>query len=354
MADIATKAGVSRSTVSHVLNGRQDDNIRIPEATRQRILDATDALGYRPNQLAQSVASGKTRMIGYLVEEPRYEPYWATMIGALAEAEELGFTLKVLSINEKTLEERLRQCIGLRLGGLIVRFNHDKSLVFEEANRAGIPVVTVDEGISQPFGTRVAADDASGCRDALKHLIELGHRKIAFIGSDFPHVNNENVGDIGSAREELFRQQMAREGLPVPEGYVTHDSMEVYRRSNTEIKPDSVFRATNALLDHPAGRPTAIFCWRDETAMMAVRACQERGLHVPQDISIVGFSDISAARLFNPPLSTVETPWDEIGRFAVKSLMKRLQREFDPTPDAHLIATSFIARKSSGPVSSSS
>ena len=349
MSQIAAKAGVARSTVSHVLNGRHDENIRIPEATRQRILETTAELGYRPNQLAQSVASGKNRMIGYLVEEPRYEPYWATIIGALAEAEELGYTLKVLSINANTLEERLRQCVGLRLTGLIVRYNHDKAMVFEEANRAQVPVVTVDEGIAQPFGSRVAADDASGCRDALKHLIQLGHRKIAFISSDFPQLNKD-VGDIGSAREAIFRQQMTDAGLEIPEGYVTRDSMLVYGENAINSRPDSVFSATNALLDHPAGRPTAIFCWRDETAMQAVCACQQRGLRVPEEISIVGFSDISASRFFNPPLSTIKIPWEEIGRKAVRQLISRLDGDFDPTPDTHLIPTSFIARQSSGPV----
>lgn len=353
MADIAAKVGVSRSTVSFVLNGRHDDNVRIPAITRQRILDATEELGYRPNHLAQSVALGKTRMIGYFVEEPRYEPYWATIIGALGEAEELGFTLKVLSIKPDTLKDRLRQAIGLRLSGLIVRFNFDKSAIFEEATRAKIPVVTVDEGAAQPFGSLVAADDASGCREAIKHLVQLGHKKIAFISSGFARVNQSSE-DIRASREQLFRREMVRQNCEVPEGYVTYDSMLVYGSEVKEtVNASSVVRATNALLSHPAGRPSAIFCWRDETAMIAISVCQDRGLRVPDDISIVGFSNISASRFFNPPLSTVQTPWEEIGRLAVTQLLHRLGRDFDPTPDTHLIPTTFIARRSSGFVSQS-
>ncbi|RYX83596.1 LacI family transcriptional regulator [bacterium] len=350
MSDIAAKVGVSRATVSFVLNGRQTENVRIPEATRQRILDATAELGYRPNQLAQSVALGKTRMIGYFVEEPRYEPYWATIIGALSEAEELGFTLKVLSVKKSTLEERLRQAIGLRLSGLIVRFNFDKSAIFEEANRAKIPVITVDEGNAPAFGSLVAADDASGCREAIKHLIHLGHRRIAFISSGFPRLNSQ-FNDIGSAREQLFRREMAQQKLDVPEGYVTRDSMMVYGLQVTDgFDTNTVYEATDSLLNHPSGRPTAIFCWRDETAMIAIRVCQERGLRVPEDISVVGFSNISAARFFNPSLSTVQTPWEEMGRLAVTQLLHRLGQDFDPTPTTHLVPTTFIARHSSGPV----
>ena len=103
MADVAKKAGVARSTVSRVLGERQDETLRIPPATRQRILDAARELGYRPNALARSVRSGKSRMIGYLVNDPRYEPYWNTLVGALDEAEREGFTLKVLSVTPRNL-----------------------------------------------------------------------------------------------------------------------------------------------------------------------------------------------------------------------------------------------------------
>lgn len=126
MADVAKKVGVARSTVSHVLGESRSEDVRIPEVTRQRVLDAAHELGYRPNALARSVISGKSRMIGYLVDDPHYEPYWHTLAGALAEAELEGFTVKVLSITPETFAKRIRQCVELRLGGLIVRTFLDK------------------------------------------------------------------------------------------------------------------------------------------------------------------------------------------------------------------------------------
>lgn len=349
MTDIAVKVGVSRTAVSSVLSDRGQENVRIPDATRQRILDAAHDLGYRPNELARAVASGKTRMIGYLVEEPRYEPYWNTIIGALGEAEDLGFTLKVLSVTQATLAERIRQCVELRLGGLIVRVNGDKNLIFEEANRAKIPVVTVDEGATQPFGVRVTADDAPGCHAVIEHLMQLGHRRIAFISSGFPKLCN-GVGDVGSVREELFRLEMATRGLEIPDGYITAEAVAVYGSENETHMDDSLaVKSIDALLDHPQGRPSAIFCWRDETAMFAVRRCRARGLRVPQDISIVGFSDISAARLCDPPLSTVQSPWESLGRTAMQQLAARMAGEFSSTPSAYFVASRFVARSSSGP-----
>lgn len=348
MTDIANKAGVSRSAVSHVLKDRGYNSIRIPEATRQRIIEAAAEMGYRPNQLARSVASGKTRMIGYLVAEPHYEPYWSTVVGALAEAEELGFTLKVLSVNDDTLAERVRQCIELRLGGIIVRVIGDKSLIFEEALRAQIPVVTVDEGIEQQFGVSIVPDDGTGCKLAVEHLIQLGHTRIGFISSGFPLLFGNVLGDIGTARERLFRLAMQEYGLDVPDGYVTNDIMQVFAIHESPDYKESVLAATHQLLSHPQGRPTAIVCWRDETAMVAVRVCRQAGLRVPEDISVVGFSDINAARFFDPPLSTVKSPWEEMGRLAMRQVTQRMNEEFTTEPSTHLVKTSFVARESTG------
>lgn len=352
MSDVARRAGVSRSTVSHVLSKHLGENVRIPDGTRQRVLEAARELGYRPNALARSVRSGKTRMIGYLVDEPRYEPYWNIMVGALEAAEELGFTLKILSVSHPALADRVRQCTELRLSGIIARLAGSKRLLFEEANHAQIPVVTVDEGIPQLFGTRITSDDAPGIGYVLDHLTHFGHRKIGFISSGFPRLNpaRKDPGDIGTAREELFRQEMAARGLPLPEGYVTHDTVMVFGcKAEVTIDSSSAQAATNALLHHPRGRPTAIVCWRDETALFAIRECHRQGLRVPEDISVVGFSDISAARLCEPPLSTVKTPWEAMGRLAIQELVQRVDRKFDPAPTTHLVPTSFIARDTSGP-----
>ena len=194
----------------------------------------------------------------------------------------------------------------LRLGGLIVRVSQDKSLLYEEAGRAGIPIVTVDEGLPQPFGVRVTADDALGCRAALSHLVELGAPEDRLPFQRFP--SPASLGPL-PPRERLFREEMAAQGLDVPDGYVTHETMLVYgREAEAGLDVSTALAATEALLKHPAGRPTAIFCWRDEAALVAIRACRRQGLRVPEDISVVGFSDIRAARLCDPPLTTCVSP----------------------------------------------
>lgn len=347
MTDIAEKAGVSRSAVSFVLNNRP--NTGIPEGTRQRIIEAAKEMGYRPNQLARSVASGKTRMIGYLVSVPNYEPTWKTIMGALAEAEALGLTLKVLSVTRETFAERVRQCVELRLGGIVTSLLGGHHVVFEETSRAQIPVAIVDPGVAQPFGANVLADDAVGLNAAVEHLRQLGHRRIGFISSGFAQLFG-GIGDIGTAREALFARIMENHGLSLPTGYITHEIMDVFGpNADAEANCYSVLAATHALLKHSDGRPTAICCWRDETAMVAIQACEAAGLRVPQDISIMGFSDLSTARFFRPPLSTVQSPWDELGRMAVHQLGQRMEDEFSAEPTTHFVPASFVARKSTGP-----
>ena len=346
MSNIAEKAGVSRSAVSLVLNNRPDS--RIPEATRQRIIETALEMGYRTNQLARSVASGKTRMIGYLVSEPNYEPSWKIIMGALAEAEALGFTLKVLSVTSETFVERVRQCIELRLGGIVAALIGGYEVVFEEANRAQIPVAVVDPGIAQSSGITVLADDEVGLNAAIEHLLTLGHTRIGFISSAFPRLYG-NIDDIGTAREKLFVRLMQKHNLSVPEGFIAHEAMDVFgSRVEEEANLQPAIAATQLLLAHPAGRPTAICCWRDETAMVAIRTCVAAGLRVPEDISVVGFSDLSAARFFMPPLSTVQSPWNELGHLAVRQLCQRIEDEFTIRPTTHLVPSHFIARQSSG------
>jgi LacI family transcriptional regulator len=193
---------------------------------------------------------------------------------------------------------------------LVARVAGDKHLLFEEANHARIPVVTVDEGIPQPFGTRITSDDAPGIGHVLEHLTQLGHRKIGFIGSGFPglYPTPENTGDIGTAREELFRRAMVERRLELPEGYVTRETTMVFGHAAESAIDDSSARAAvDALLAHPADGPpqSSAGAMKQPFFYPAVSA---PGLRVPEDISVVGFSDISAARLFEPSLSTVQTP----------------------------------------------
>jgi DNA-binding LacI/PurR family transcriptional regulator len=136
----------------------------------------------------------------------------------------------------------------------------------------------------------------SAMNAAIEHLRELGHTRIGFISSGLPRLLG-GAYDIGTAREALFCRIMQSHDIPVPDGYITHETMAVSGAAvDAEGNTNSALRATRELLTHLTCCPAAICCWRDETAMVAIQACAEVGLRVPDDIFIVGFSDLSASR----------------------------------------------------------
>lgn len=335
MSDIAARAGVSRPTVSVVLNQR--DAIGICAETRQRVLEAADALGYRRNELARAVGSGKNRMIGFLAVAPQVEFVAQMMVGALDETEKRGYTLKILRVRTDIVDKDVIDlCVGLRLAGVVaVHINHEPALHYlhQELDRHGIPLALVDSSFPHPWGIRVISHDEEGIRAATGHLVRLGHRRIAFVGG---------ASDSGSAaiREEGFRRCMAEAGLPLPEALVVEGLWDA------EITE----RVTRQLLGQSKEkRPTAIVCASDAMAMVVVRTARHLGLSVPQHLSVVGYGNLARTDLCDPPLTTVEQPFHMMGLMAVRSLLAR--RESAPeaginAPLEHVLETNLVVRES--------
>lgn len=347
LKDVAERAGVGKISVSVVLNGAKSGT-GVSAATRERILQAAQELGYRPNGLARAVSSGKTHVISYLVANPPYEPYWRTVLGAIEEAEAHGYMLKVMSATPETLKERVRQCVELRVAGIVARYHHQDGLdyLYEEANRYNIPVVAVDEGNPQPQGLRVMADDAYGCRLAVEHLVSLGHERILFI-SMFAGREDAIPGGVIGVRERAFWAEMQKRGLPV-------DKFSVARIPE-EFDPKSTRQGMEAIkrvLKQSPQKPTAIFAYVDIAAITAIRACRSQGLRVPEDVSVVGFSNFAFTEWSDPPLTTVASPWAEMGRYSIKHILERVsnepstQNKTNTQAPVHYIAPSFVVRES--------
>ena len=342
---MAQQLGLSRATVSMVINGRVDAGARIPAETRQRVLELAEKMNYRANGLARSVASGKSTMIGFLVTSDSYEPYWRTIVGAMAEGEARGFTIKVIPTRDDSLLAQLHRCAELRLAGLIARFDgeENRDLIMEQCCRFEMPLAFVDDVMPHSYGARVYPDEALGCQLAIDHLRALGHQRIAYLadkGADDP-----DEGGILQVRENCFVQTMERAGLDATR--IERDQSHYTEAGEVDVSAG--FEAVERLLDHRDGPPTAIFAHVDHAAMTAVRALRARGLNVPRDVSVVGYSDFGMARFFDPPLSTVVSPWHAMGRAGVAQLIERQDGDFDETPNCQAINPSFIARQSTAP-----
>ena len=349
MSQMAQQLGLSRATVSMVINGREDAGARISAETRRRVLELAEQMNYRANRLASSVASGKTTMLGFLVLSNSYEPYWRTITGAIQEAEACGYTIKVLATREDSLQAQLHRCAELRLAGIIARYDgaQQRELIMGECQRFGLPLCFVDDVAPHSYGARVFPDEKHGCQLAVSHLQGLGHRHIAYLGRTKPDDTVNFRGLLGQ-REAFFIEALQEAGLPFDAGRLERDPSP-YHQTEREIDVSGGLAAVQRLLDHPAGPPTAIVAHLDQAAMTAVRAIRARGLRVPQDVSVVGYSDFELSRYFDPPLSNVVSPWNQMGRAAVQQLMLQQSQEFDATPLTQSIAPGFIARQSSAP-----
>ena len=328
--EVADEAGVSIATVSRVLNGRDD----VAPETRELVGRIIQERGYSANRGARALSAGRTGLVGVLVPLV-YPVYFSAILSGATEALQEHDLRAVLSPTghehdrEVTLLDRLMH--GLTDGALIV-LPEESSEELERLVDAGYRLVVIDP--LMPLDDRIASVSAahtSGADQAMKHLLGLGHRRIAIITGPRGWVATED-------RRRGYHAALASAGiLPDP-------ALEV--ESNFEI--DGGEQAAYQLLDM-AEPPTAIFAFNDNHAIGAIKAARIRGLRVPEDLSIVGFDDVEHATIVTPMLTTVRQPLAEMGRTAVSLLMRLLDRHSLETLHVEL-ATRLVVRESSGPV----
>ncbi|MBK8023070.1 MAG: LacI family DNA-binding transcriptional regulator [Chloroflexi bacterium] len=306
--DVARLAGVSRTTVSYVLNG--SDASAIPDETRQRILDAAAQLGYTPNRVAQSLRTQKTRTIAGIIEDITnpFHPAFERGIQEVAEAN--GYDLIMYNTDGAIDKERkaLSSVLEGRADGVIGSFYHMQIADFLPLLTRGIAVVRLN-GIDAladtdyPLDT-LFLDNTAAARMAVEFLIEAGHRRIAMLAGTSPPRQDRLRG---------YRQALEQHGI-------------IYDETLVEANDFSVAEGKRgmAVLLTRIPRPTAVFAASDLLAMGAMLSIQQAGLRIPQEIAVVGFDDIFAAELVSPPLTTVAQFQDQMGRRAAEMLFERL------------------------------
>ncbi|HMH41635.1 MAG TPA: LacI family DNA-binding transcriptional regulator [Gaiellaceae bacterium] len=325
---IADLAGVSIATVSRVLNGRGD----VSEETRELVSRVIRENGYTANRSARGLSAGRTGLVGVLV--PLVFPaYFSGILAGAAEAlSERDFQI-VLSPTggeherEVSIVDRLH---GLTDGALII-LPEESSEELERLLDSGFRFVVLDP--LMPLEERipsVSAAHTSGADQAMKHLLDLGHRRVGQITGPRGWVATED-------RRRGYRAALAAAGiLPDP---------TLEQEAEPEIDPGRA--AAEQLLDLPE-RPTAIFAFNDNIAIGAIQAARARGIRVPEELSIVGFDDIEHATIVTPALTTVRQPLAEMGRTAVSLLMRLLEGQRFETLHVEL-ATRLVVRDSTAP-----
>ena len=304
-------AGVSRATVSQVLNNKA--GFLVPQETRQRVFDAAQELGYVPNHSARNLRSQKTLTIGVVIQDINNPYYPAFVRGVQDIAERAGYD--VISYNTDSSEIRERHFLDVlrrgRVDGVVGVFWHAGHPGLRDLTERGIPVAMLgqmkqgrDDLIDQ-----VCVNARQAACQAVQHLLGLGHRQITVV---------TGPGTSLEERVDGYRDAMSAAGLEA--------QIEVVRASNFD--EDSGYDAGQLLFAAHSraaqARPTAVFAVNDLMAFGLLRASREWALRVPQDVALVGFDDIPAARLVTPALTTVRQFQERLGQRCTELLLERL------------------------------
>jgi LacI family transcriptional regulator len=307
MSDVAARAGVSKTTVSRVLNGKDD----LDPATAARVRDVIDQLGYVPSAGAVSLARGRTRVVGMLVPSLTWPWVGEVLQGVVdvVEAEGYGLLLFSCTRGEDSLRRFASQVSAKSFDGLVVIEPQGTLEYLGELHERGLPVVLVDDRGHRPQFPSVSPANREGGASAARHLIELGrHRPVVVTGP----------ADLGCTQERLvgFATVYGDAGIPMDPEYVVNGDFTF------EGGREAVLRLLAA-----GGRFDAVFAQNDLSAAGALRAIHEAGLRVPDDVAVVGFDDVPLASYTEPPLTTVHQALREMGEMAARMLI----RHFDGT-----------------------
>lgn len=300
--DIAEKANVSISTVSRVLNNKDDVN----DNTRKQIKKIIDELGYNPSGIARGLALKKTNTIGLIIPNITNPFFPEVAKGVERRAEEMGYSVILYDTeNDENKEKKALELMRKKqVDGIVLSFNSNTRNLINQAFDDKIPIVQIDRKINGLKCPSVLIDNFYSGYIAAKHLIDRGHRKIA-------HITGRK--DILNSVERLsgYKKAFQEDGLKVYEKYIINGQQTIesgYEKMNLLLKMDQI--------------PTAVFVANDLMAIGAYEAIFDKKMDIPKDISIIGHDDINMASIIRPKLTTVVQPKYDMGVNAVDLLVK--------------------------------
>jgi LacI family transcriptional regulator len=306
--DVAAEAGVSKSTVSNVVRGVEEVSV----GTRTRVLEAIERLNYKPNTIARQFVQQRTTILGVLLGDLS-NPYYAQMAQVVERAAfSFGYTTMFCNIEgaEEIAVAGVEALLAHRVAGIVfLAFVARRSQVDDALQGAGVPIVFL--GLSEQWGDSVGPQDTSGGRIATEHLLELGHRRIAYVRT--PLV--ERSGD--RARYAGYRAAMLRAGAQPLPAFAWVPGAETVRVDRHTVALEMAIGGAQA--------PTALFASNDIGAIALIEACETAGMRVPDAVSVVGFDDIAIAGLHRLSLTTVAQPMHFQAERAVSLLLERIE-----------------------------
>jgi len=343
--DVAKQAGVSTATVSHVIN----ETRFVSEETRQKVLEAIDALNYQPSAIARGLATNATQTIGLIVSDITNPFFTAVARGVEDEINRHGYHTIFCNTDEDPAreDEYLRLLSARQIDGLIIAPTGIRSERLIRMAEADVPIVLLDRGTPDLEAPLVGVDNEGGAYQATQYLIELGHHRIAIM------MGMETISTLRT-RLDGYKRALQEAEIPLDEDLIIHADPRFYHRrpyspeaplslpTNNQMTP-TAYHALQELLDL-SEHPTAIFVTNNQMTVGALYALRERKLRCPEDISLVSFDDHDWAPLFSPPLTVVRQPTYQLGQMAAKILMRLINRQEIDLPSP--LPTQLVVRES--------
>jgi LacI family transcriptional regulator len=327
--EVAKLSGVSRSTVSRVINN--DPNVK--EATRARVKEVIEQVNYRPNVVARRLASGRTRIIGLVLPTAQSslftDPFFPGLIqGITTVCNARDYSVMLWLTNQEQERMKIHQLASdSLLDGVVIASYLIDDPILEALTKSNLPFLLIGRHPSRNDLNYLDADNLHGARDAVNHLLRLGRRRVATITGPSNMI-------AGADRREGYEIALRDRGI-------TPDPVLIIEEDFTESG------GYNGMLRLLPQNPDAVFVASDAMALGALRALRESGKRVPEDVAMVGFDDIPSATHMDPPLTTVRQNIQRMGQLAAETLLQMLDEGIAP-PHHLVLPTELIIRSSSG------
>jgi len=338
--DVAREADVTSSVVSRVLNN--DLTLKVRDETRERVWEAAAKLNYRPNRMAKMLRTKKSKMIAVLISKFSDLYFTAILEGIVRVAEERGYIISVFSTEEdrKKGSEYIQNIYEYGMDGAILGSSYIEEETLQQLKYSSIPMLMLRRSSSEFGVLGVLSDELAGVSMAMEHLIGLGHRKIA-------HISGQLFSRSGLKRFEGYRKGLYENGIPYRVEYM----------QESEQTEKSGYEAMMRLLELE-DPPSAVFAFNDTIAFGAISAIWDKGLRIPEDISVVGYDNTILSEHIYPRLTTVDGRMKDMGVLAAKMLIDAIEEK--ENADGHvehasdiMVEPLFVVRESTGRVKES-
>lgn len=332
--DIARELGISPSTVSRALKDHPD----ISPQTKKAVNELAEKLNYQPNVVALSLRQSKTNTLGVIIPEIVHF-FFSTVISGIEDvAYSAGYNVILTQSNESLQREMtdMKALFNSRVDGMLISLSRETGTYdhIESMLAKGVPIVFFDRVYEHPNSSKIIVDDFSGAKEATLHLIDQGCKRIA-------HIEGSPNLTITKQRLEGYLEALKERGMPV-------DKSLIFPCPEASIEAGKAVTESILAKGTP---PDGIFATNDPVAMGAMQAIREKGLKIPKDIAVVGFSNWLFSSMMDPPLSSVDQPGFEMGQEATKLLIRQIElkskEKIDPQPETKILKTRLVIRESS-------